>query len=99
MIEIGYFMNKKYGTASNIASEMTNMIKDYLESEKGLYDRELYNHSSEFKQQSQEDERFSGSGVESIVGVVNEEYEQYNRQYRYRYQEILNDRKSLFNMR
>lgn len=94
---MGYFTNKKNGTVESVAGKLTNMVKEGLSNEKNRYNNEINFNTPEFKQKYREDEKFSGGGVDSIFAMVSDEYQQYNAQYRYRTQEIAEDRKHLFN--
>lgn len=95
---MGYFTNKKNGTANSVAGKLTNSVKEGLSYQKNRYDDDIHYNTPIFRQEYREDEKFSGNGVEKIFETVSEAYQQYNSQYRYRIQEIAEDRKILFNL-
>lgn len=94
---MGYFTNKKNGTANSVAGKLTNIVKEGMNKERSDYDNVINFNVPILKQAYREDEKFSGNGVEAIFEMVSDEYDQYNLKYNHKIQEIASERKLLFN--
>lgn len=94
---MGYFTNKTNGSATSVAGQLTNVVKEALDFEKTMYDTILKEILPEVKAPYSEGEKFSGSCVALVEALIDGEYKNFSTHHQLAYPEILTERKALFN--